>query len=197
MRGPRMFGFSTALRNATKLSHTILSLSHCTFVSEPFSSVGKSWRNKMDVPTLASTVTTYLAQYLPTLFEAGKCVGSKSLEKLAETATDDVWKIVKPWIGNLLSKIEGKPAALEAAHRVAKAPENTKYRTALEVQLEDILERDRRLAEEIEQILSNANSGDNFGAEIGGVTNRDNAHDNVTIIGGFKGDFVKGDKYQS
>jgi hypothetical protein len=153
----------------------------------------------MDVTTLASAVLPYLARYLPAMIEAGKLVGGKTLEKIAENMTDEVWKIVQPWIGNLIFKIENKPAALEAAQRLAISPENTKYRTALEVQLEDILTGDRRLAENIEQMLSQAKTpgGDNIKADCGGVTYSDHARDNITIIGGIKGDFIKGDKHQS
>jgi hypothetical protein len=152
----------------------------------------------MDVTTLAPVVLPYLVRYLPYMIEAGKLAGGKALEKIRENATDEGWKIVQPWIGKLIGKIEDKPAALNAAQRVAVSPENEKYRTALEVELEEILTEDRDLADEIKRILDQAKSGGKqIIADRGGVAFGDNARDNVTITGGISGDFIKGDKHKS
>jgi hypothetical protein len=152
----------------------------------------------MDVTTLASAVLPYLVRYLPAMTEAGKFVGGKALEKITENTTDKVWEIVQPWIGKLTGKIEDKPSALNAAQRVAVSPENEKYQTALEVELEDILTGDQALAEEIKRILDQAKAGSKqVTADRSGVAFGDNARGNITITGGIGGDFVKGDKHKS
>jgi hypothetical protein len=146
----------------------------------------------MDVTTLAPAVLPYLVRYLPAMIEAGKFAGGKALEKITEHAADEVWKIVQPWIGKLMGKIEDKPTALSAAQRVALSPENKKYQTALEVELEEILAEDRYLAEEIKRILDQAKaSGKQTTADHGGVAFGDNARDNITITGEVLGDFIK------
>jgi hypothetical protein len=152
----------------------------------------------MDVTTLAPVVLPYLVRYLPAVIEAGKFVGGKALEKIVESATDEGWKIVQPWIGKLLGKIEDKPAALNAVQRVASSPKNEKYQTALEVELDEIFSEDRDLAEEIKRILDQAKaSGKQITADRGGVAYGDNARDNITVTGGISGDFVKGNKHES
>jgi hypothetical protein len=146
----------------------------------------------MDVTTLAPVVLPYLVRYLPAMIEAGKLAGGKALEKIVENATDEGWKIVQPWIGKLMGKIEDKPAALNAAQRVASSPENEKYQTALEVELEEIFSEDRDLAEEIKRILDQAKAGGKqITANRGGVAFGDNARENTVITGGVQGDSVK------
>jgi hypothetical protein len=152
----------------------------------------------MDVTTLAPVVLPYLVRYLPAMIEAGKFAGGKALEKIAEKTTDEVWKAAQPWIGRLMGKIEDKPTALSAAQRVAASPDNEKYRTALEVELEEILTENRDLADEIRRILDQAQAGGKqIIADRGGVAYGDNARDNITITGGIGGDFVKSDKHKS
>jgi hypothetical protein len=152
----------------------------------------------MDITSLAPMVLPYLVRYLPAMIETGKFVGGKALEKISEKMTDEIWKVAQPWIGRLMGKIEDKPTAFNAAQRVALSPENEKYRTALEVELEEILTEDRDLAAEIERILDQAKAGGKqIIADRGGVAFGDNARDNITITGGIGGDFVKGDKYKS
>jgi hypothetical protein len=151
----------------------------------------------MDVTSLAPVILPYLFRYLPEMIEAGKFVGGKALEKIAEKTTDEMWKVAQPWIGKLMGRIEDKPTALNAAQRVAISPENEKYWTALEVELEDILTEDRNLADEIKQILDQTKGGGNqIIADRGGVAYGDNARDNITITRGIGGDFVKGDKHK-
>jgi hypothetical protein len=151
----------------------------------------------MDNLLLASAVLPYLVHYLPAMIDAGKFVGGKALEKIMENTTDEVWKVAQSWIGRLMGKIEDKPAALNAAQRVAVSPENEKYRTALEVELEEIFTEDHDLAEEIKRVLDQVKAGKQIIADRGGVVFGDNARDNITITGGIGGDFVKGDKHKS
>src|SRR5262245_60138403 len=129
----------------------------------------------MDGLTLAPLVMPYLIRYLPQLIEAGKFVGGKALEKIVENSTDDAWKFAKPWFGKLMGRIEESPAALPLAEKVALTPDNQKYQTALEVQLEDILSANPALAEEIARLIGQAE------------------RENITVRQGDRAVFVKGD----
>jgi hypothetical protein len=146
----------------------------------------------MDLTSLAATVLPYLVHCLPELIEAGKFVGGKVLEKVVENTTDEIWKTTQPWLGRLMGKIETTPSALKAAQRVAAAPENKDIQTALKVELMDIFAENRDLAEEISQILDQANAdGKRIAADRGGVAFGDNARGNIVITGGMQGDFIK------
>jgi hypothetical protein len=151
----------------------------------------------MDDTSLAPAVLPYLVRYLPAMIEAGKFVGGKALEKIAEKTADEVWKAAQPWIGRLMGKIEDKPTALKAAQRVAVSPENEKYQTALEVELEEIFTEDHDLANEIKRILDQAKAaGKQIIADRGGVAFSDNAQGNVVNTGHIGGDFVVRDKHK-
>jgi hypothetical protein len=151
----------------------------------------------MDLTSLAAAVLQYLVHYMPAMFEAGKFVGGKALEKVVENTTDEIWKVAQPWLGRLMGKIESDSAALKAAQRVAAAPENKDLQTALKVELTEILAENRDLAEEISRILDQAKAaGKQIAADRGGVAYGDNARDNIAITGGVKGDFVLGDKHK-
>lgn len=144
----------------------------------------------MDV--LATLVMPYLIRYLPQLIEAGKFVGGKALEKIVENSTDDAWKFAKPWFGKLMGRIEESPASLPLAEKVALTPDNQKYQTALEVQLEGILSANPALAEEIARLLDQARAaGKQISADRGGVAFGDNAQGNTAITGGMQGDIIK------
>jgi hypothetical protein len=129
----------------------------------------------MDGLALAPLVMPYLIRYLPQLIEAGKFVSGKALEKIVENSTDDAWKFAKPWLGKLMGRIEESPAALPLAEKVALTPDNQKYQTALEVQLEDILSANPALAEEIARLIGQAE------------------RENITVRQGDRSVFVKGD----
>ena len=128
----------------------------------------------MDGLTLAPLVMPYLIRYLPQLIEAGKFVGGKALEKIVENSTDGAWKFAKPWFGKLMGRIEESPAALPLAEKVALTPDNQKYQTALEVQLEDILSANPALAEEIARLIGQAE------------------RENITVRQGDRSVFLKG-----
>ncbi|HKX27205.1 MAG TPA: tetratricopeptide repeat protein [Blastocatellia bacterium] len=106
----------------------------------------------MDVTNIAPLVMPYLIRYLPAMIETGKFTDGESLDNLLEDATAEDWETA--WIDKLMRKIEEKPMALNAAHRVVASPGNAKYQTVLEVELEDILSTDRALAEEIKKIFN-------------------------------------------
>lgn len=146
----------------------------------------------MDVTALTPLILPYLIRYLPTMIEAGKVVGGKALEKVIDGTTDEVWKLAVPWIRKLLRQIEDRPAALQAAQRLAVSPENADYQIALEAELGGILAADQALAVEIKQILDQANAagGSYIIADRGGVAIGGSAKDSTIITGGVtqKGD---------
>ena len=129
----------------------------------------------MDPVSLAPLVMPFLIRYLPQLAEAGKFVGGKALEKIVENATDEGWKFAAPWFGKLVGRIEESPAARPLAEKVALSPDNAKYQTALEVQLEDLLIADPPLADQISRLLQQAE------------------REQVIVRQGDRGVFVKGD----
>ncbi len=87
----------------------------------------------MDIAVLVS----YLAPALPVLLGLGQKAIDKGAEKLGEKGAEglvgQIWQRLKP-------KVEAKPAALEAAEDVAKAPEDSGAIASLEHQLKKILE---------------------------------------------------------
>jgi hypothetical protein len=94
-----------------------------------------------------------LAPALPVLLGLGKKAIEKGAEKLGEKGAEglvgQIWQRLQP-------KVEAKPAALEAAVDVAKAPEDEDAIAALRQQLKKILEAQENadLAAEIAKLLA-------------------------------------------
>jgi len=108
----------------------------------------------MDVAALAKEIALFLAPYTPYLLEAGKKVS----EGIAGKVGEDAWDQVKYLWGKLRSKIESKPAALEAVRDVAAAPEKEQAQNSLAWQLEKLLGEDPALAAELDKWLSDGKS---------------------------------------
>jgi hypothetical protein len=149
----------------------------------------------MDISLLAQSVTTYLVPLLPYLLK----VGEKAAEEGGKKLAGEAWDGAKALWSGLWPKVEAKPAALEAAKDAAQAPEDADLQAALRVQLGKLLKDDASFASEIEGLLAQvkATGGSRVSADRGGVAFGDDARDNITITGGVKGDFVKGDKHKS
>jgi hypothetical protein len=147
----------------------------------------------MDI-SLAHSLTTYLVPFLPYLVKAGEGAAGETGKKLAGEA----WDVAKALWAKLWPKVEGKPAALEAAKDAAESPDDTDLQAALRVQLNKLLTEDQTLAAEIEQLMAKTKTagGSQVSADRGGVAYGDNARDNIAITGGVKGDFVLGDKHK-
>ena len=103
----------------------------------------------MDIGALASSVTTALVPLLPYLLKAGE----KAAEETGKAAANQSLEWGKSLWSKLKSKVEAKPAALEAAQDVAHAPENPDLQAALRVQLQKLLAEDQSLAEEVSRWL--------------------------------------------
>ncbi|MEI2583109.1 hypothetical protein [Scytonema sp. PRP1] len=121
----------------------------------------------MDVVVL----TKFLAPFLPFLMN----VGNKVFDGAVAKAGEDAWDKAKAVWAKLQPKVETKPAALEAAADVAKAPDDEDLRVVLRVQLKKLLEQDEFLAQEIARIMQeNAqdNSGDKVVQNVTGENNQ-------------------------
>lgn len=103
----------------------------------------------MDTGALASSVTTALVPLLPYLLKAGE----KAAEETGKTVANQSLEWGKSLWSKLKSKVEAKPAALEAAQDVAHAPEDEDLHAALRVQLKKLLTEDQSLAEEASRWL--------------------------------------------
>jgi hypothetical protein len=103
----------------------------------------------MDIAALASSVTTALVPLLPYLVKAGE----KAAEETGKTVAGQSWEWTKSLWTKLKPKVEGKPAALEAAQDVAQSPGDEDLQAALRVQLEKLLTEDQSLAEEVTRWL--------------------------------------------
>ena len=121
----------------------------------------------MDVVVL----TKFLAPFLPFLMN----VGNKVFDGAVAKAGEDAWDKAKAVWAKLQPKVETKPAALEAAADVAKAPDDEDLQVALRVQLKKLLEQDELLAQEIARIMqenSQENSGDKVVQNVTGENNQ-------------------------
>lgn len=148
-----------------------------------------------DLAVLAHDVTTYLTPYLPILLKkAGEAVATETTKK----GVGEAWDATKALWTRMKSKVEEKTAALEAAEDVAKNPTTPKFQTALEIQLEKLLNEDHSFATEVEQLFNKAKevSGSQVTAIHGGIAFGDNAQGNVAFTGGVQGDFVMGNKQE-
>jgi hypothetical protein len=103
----------------------------------------------MDIGALASSLTTALVPLLPYLLKAGEKAAEETGKAVAGQSLEwakSLWTKLKP-------EVEAKPAALEAAQNVARAPEDEDLQAALRVQLKKLLTEDQSLAEELSRWL--------------------------------------------
>jgi hypothetical protein len=116
-------------------------------------------------------LTKFLAPFLPFLMN----VGNKVFDGAVAKAGEDAWDKAKAVWAKLQPKVETKPAALEAAADVAKAPDDEDLQVALRVQLKKLLEQDELLAQEIARIMqenAQGNSGDKVVQNVTGENNQ-------------------------
>lgn len=128
--------------------------------------------DKPQKPMDISLLVNFLTPCLPFLLN----VGNKAVEGASQKLGEDVWRKATVLWSKLQPKVEGKPAALEAAKDVANDPENEDLQTALRVQLKKILEGEPTLVAEIAQILLEKSTtgagGDHIQQNVGGTGNQ-------------------------
>lgn len=108
----------------------------------------------MDVSALAAAAVAYLAPFLPYLLKAGEKAAEEGGKKLGAEA----WEKAKAVWARLGSKVEAKPAAIEAARDLGENPDDEDARAALRLQLEKLLE-DTSLAAELQKLVGDLRPG--------------------------------------
>lgn len=111
----------------------------------------------MDIGALASSLTTALVPLLPFLLKAGE----KAAEETGKSVAGQSWEWAKSLWTKLKPQVEAKPAALEAAQDVARAPEDEDLQAVLRVQLKKLLTEDQSLAEEVSRWLDQGKAAGN------------------------------------
>lgn len=106
----------------------------------------------MDPATIAAGVVSVVAPFLKGFLTGVKDEAEKAGEaaggKLREVAAG-IWQKLHP-------KLEQKPAAMEAAEKVADQPDDQDWQAALRVQLKMLLEEDHALADDLGSSLEEA-----------------------------------------
>jgi len=137
----------------------------------------------MDIGALASSLTTALVPVLPYLLKAGE----KAAEETGKAVAGQSWEWAKSLWTKLKPDVEAKPAALEAAQDVARAPEDQDLQAALRVQLKKLLTEDQSLAEEVSRWLEQGKTA--------GITVTASGERSIAIGGDAKGNtIVTGDR---
>lgn len=99
-----------------------------------------------------AALTAFLAPLLPALVRAGEDVVSGVAQKAGEAALEHgrrLWSKLRP-------RVDAEPAAKQAAEKVAAAPDDERWRTALELQLEELLAADATLRDEVAALFADA-----------------------------------------
>ncbi len=146
----------------------------------------------MDIAAFTNDLTTYLIPALPYLVKVGEGAATETGKKLLGGA----WDSTKALWDRVWTKVETKPAALEAAQDLATTPNDTDLQGAWRTQLKKLLNEDPAFATEVEQLFNKAKEvyGSQVTATHGGIAFGDNAQNNI-VVGTVHGDFVKGDKH--
>jgi hypothetical protein len=118
----------------------------------------------MDIPLIATQITTFLAPALPYL----ATVGSNAMEELGTRLGGGVWDSAKAVWDRLRPGIDADPAAREAAEDLAGASDDPDLQAAFRVRLRKLLEADTGLAEDLERILARAGPSAAYHAEVHG-----------------------------
>jgi len=106
----------------------------------------------VDFGLLAAAAVTLLVPFLKGLVSSSSDVA----EALGEEAGNTGWNIARKLWGKLRGKVDERPAAAEAAADAAARPDDQRARTALEWQLQKLLEEDAGLAEDVQKLVEDA-----------------------------------------
>jgi len=102
---------------------------------------------KLRTLTAASTTTAIR------IVEGLKLTGQEAVRKLGEKASEQGFEQAKALWDKLRSKMEARPAALEAAQDAAAHPDDEDALAALRLQLKKLLAEDQPLAQELARLL--------------------------------------------
>ena len=126
-----------------------------------------------------AALTAFLSPFLPALMRAGE----SAVEAAATGIAGEALEHAKALWARLRPKVEEKPAAAQAARKVADAPDDKRWQTALELQIEELLAEDQSLAREIASLWEQANA-----AGVVAVGER-----SVAVQGDVSGTIITGD----
>ena len=126
-----------------------------------------------------AALTAFLSPFLPALMRAGE----SAVEAAATRVGSEALEHAKALWARLRPKVDEKPAAAEAARKVADAPDDKRWQTALELQIEELLADDTDLAREIASLWERANA-----AGVVAVGER-----SVAVQGDVSGTIITGD----
>jgi uncharacterized protein YlxW (UPF0749 family) len=101
------------------------------------------------VVALAGQAATVLGPALPYLVGAGQKVAEGAAKKLEAES----WGMAQALWAKLQPKVEARPVAQEAVKDAAANPTDPDVQAALRVQLRKLLQDDRELASEVDQLL--------------------------------------------
>lgn len=149
----------------------------------------------MDIAAFTNDLTTYLIPALPYLVKVGEGAVTETGKKLLGGA----WDSTKALWDRVWTKVETKPAALEAAQDLSAAANDPDLQGAWRTQLKKLLTDDPNFATEVEQLFNKAKEA--FGSQVtathGGNAFGDNASGNIAITGGVIGNISLSDKQNS
>jgi hypothetical protein len=144
----------------------------------------KKERKPMDPITLATAATSLLAPFI-------KKAGAAAMDKLAEKMPEAVSKV---W--DAISKKSG--SAIEAAHDLAKNPDDTDNEVFFKKQLQKAFEKDQEFASLLTDLMEKAKGESNINIGGDGVVadNNSTAVGKISVGGNVNGNFVIGNNNQ-
>ena len=107
-------------------------------------------------PQLPAQIVQFLTPFLPYLVKGIKLAGQEAAKALGEQAGEQGFASAKALWEKLRPKVEAKPAALEAAQDAAAHPDDEDAVVSFRRQLKKLLEEDESLAQELAQLLKQA-----------------------------------------
>lgn len=117
----------------------------------------------MDIPAIATAVTSFLVPALPYLAKAGE----KGSEVIGQKLAAGVWETASAIWQRLSPAVQASPPAVAAAQEVASAPDDPDAQAAFRLQLKKILAADESLASALVQLLEAAGPA-SYHAEVHG-----------------------------
>lgn len=133
----------------------------------------------MDIAELSKQVGAFLTPFLPALLAGSQDRLKQTAEKLGKGAAEQAERLwLRLWPG-----LEQRPAAVEAAREVAKAPDDGDAQAALRLQLRKLLTEEPALATELEQLFEQARRSGAVTAAQRGVAIGGDASGNTIVTG--------------
>ncbi|RJP50852.1 MAG: hypothetical protein C4583_09980 [Anaerolineaceae bacterium] len=104
----------------------------------------------IDIAQLAVDTAKFLAPFLPYLLKGTKIAAKAAIEEMGE----DSWEKAKEVWGKLKPKVEKNPSAKNAVEKAARKPDDQRVVGNLEVELEEVFEKNKSLARFVNDSIS-------------------------------------------